>query len=496
MKTMKTMKNYLILVLTVVGFFAVTSCNKIDSTDQSLGSQGVSFSITPGANLGNLKSTDTINCYTVTADYVKATIDDSTYKIDVFYINGSPYSNTLKLNPGTHMLKEFTLWSDNNTPNNTADDIMLAATPHAGSAYAPYVISSLNIPFVVESFKKVELPVEVVCYEEDHFSNFGFTYFQISQVVIREETFFGDICIKQLSDYTGSLYAQQSNGLQLDMPAIAKIEVYRNGILQQTFSNEAWKGEGQPLKVTYGDYLNEVDHFEFKLYILVRKDAGFSYVYFHSWTFDDAQVIPQGTDGIVDFVLGNCVPGADLVIPPWMNLPSTCTYQITGNYAPGAKGGYVDASLTGFNNVYDITTGLWASFCADHATNINTSPYSMTVYSSLYQNKLPVFAQSTKWAKINWIMNHLDWYPGYKWYDLQGAIWLFDVPAWTGVAEGGVPAISTMQWAQKMHDDANTYGDNYKVPSGGWASVIFIPAGTPGGQLAPTVQTMFVRVDP
>jgi hypothetical protein len=276
MKTLKTMKNVIILVLTLVGLVTVSSCKKIETNETAQSAQGVSFSITPGANIGNMKSTDTINCFTVTADYVNVTIDDSTYKVDVFYINGTPYTNTLKLSPGAHTLQEFTLWSDNNTPNNPADDALIAATPHTGSTYAPYVVSPVNIPFVVESFKKVELPVEVVCYEEDQFTSFGFTYFQITEVTIREESFFGDICIKSLSDYTGSLYAQQSTGLQLDMPAIAKIEVFRNGVLQQTFNNEAWKGEGQPLKVTYGDYANQVDQFEFKLYILVRKDAGFS----------------------------------------------------------------------------------------------------------------------------------------------------------------------------------------------------------------------------
>jgi len=494
---MKTMQRSILLVLAILGIMAVSSCNKMDTNGPAQATQGVSFSIAPGAHLGTLKSTDTINCFSVPADYVKATIDDSTYTIPVYYINGVPYTNTIKLSAGAHTLKEFTLWSDNNTPNNAADDIMLAATPHSGSTYAPYVVSTVNIPFVVESFKKVELPVEVVCYQADHYSYFGFTYFNISEVVVREESFFGDLCIKNLADYTGSLYAQQSTGLQLDMPAIFKIEVYRGGVLQQTFNNEAWKGEGAPLKVKYGDYLNQVDHFEFKLYILVRKDAGFSYVYFHSWLFDDAQQIPQGNDGIVDFALGNCVQNADFVFPPWMNLPNTCNYTITGNYAPGSHGGYVDAALTGFNPVYDITTGVWASYCADHETTINVGQqYSMNVFSSLYQDQLPLFAQSAKWAKINWIMNHLDWYSGYQWYDVQGAIWLFDTPAWDGSAHGGLPALNTMQWAQQMYTDANTYGANYKVPTGGWASVIFIPAGTPPGQQAATVQTMFVKVDP
>ena len=49
--------------------------------------------------------------------------------------------------------------------------------------------------------------------------------------------------------------------------------------------------------------------------MIVRQGAGFAYVYFHTWTFSDAQVIPQGTDGVVDFVLGSCFPEADVIIP-------------------------------------------------------------------------------------------------------------------------------------------------------------------------------------
>ncbi len=483
------MNRIFVLGFFVWGFIVLTGCNKleIDKTNQS--NQGVIFSIAPGANLGNLKSTDTINCINSSADYATAVIDDSTYHIDVFYIGGMPYTNSLFLLAGYHTLKEFTLWNDNNTPNNVTDDVMLSASPHAGSNYAPYVVSPLNIPFTIESFKKVELPVEVICYEMDHFTDFGFTYFQIHQVVVREETFFGDLCIKSTADYVGSLYAGQSGGLKLDMPAIFKIEVYRNGTLQQTFSNETWKGEGQPLKVTYGDYLNQVDHFEFKLYVLLRKDAAFYYTYLYSWAFDDDQIIPQGNDGIVDFTVGNCNPSSDILLPSWLNLPATCNYKFSSNYAPGSKGGYVDATLSGFSNVYDITTGTYASYGADHTTSIPFGQtLAMAVYSSLYQNLLPTGLKNTKWAKINWIMNHLTLYPGYKWYDVQGAIWLMDTPAWNGQAFMGVPALSTMHWAQQMYNDALINGVNYNVPAGGTAALILLPSNQSN-----MVQIVFVK---
>jgi hypothetical protein len=44
-----------------------------------------------------------------------------------------------------------------------------------------------------------------------------------------------------------------------------------------------------------------------------------------------------------------------------------------------------------------------------------------------------------------------------------------------------------------MKIDADKYGVGYKVPSGGWAAVVFIPEGN--GDVA-KVQTMFVQIDP
>jgi len=484
-----------ILALTLLIVLAIAGCHKYETGEQETNSQGISFSIAPGSNLGNLKSTDTINCFSEQADYAIVQIDDSSYKVDVFYIGDMPFTTTLKLSTGTHTLKEFTMWSDNNTPASLADDELLAAAPHSGSNFSAYVVTPLNIPFLIEPFAKVEFPIEVVCFEEDNYDDFGFQYFQINGVLLHEESFFGDLCAKNPDDYIGSLYEQQSTGLQYDMPAIFKIEVWRNGTIQQTFSNETWHGEGEPLTVRYGDYVLQTDAFEFKLYILVRKGSWFDYVYFYSWFTTDDQKLPQGSDGVVEFALGNCVPDADVILPPWINLPNTCTYKIIGAYAPGSKGGYVDAQLSNIPSGYELYNGVEASWCADHQTNISTgTTYNMSVYSSLYQNQLPAFAQSPKWEKINWLMNHLDWYPGYQWYDVQGAIWLFDNPPWNGQAHSGVPALTPMM--QQMHNDASNYGSGYKVLPGGWACIVFIPAGTPPNATNATVQTMFTKVDP
>jgi hypothetical protein len=478
-------KKNIYAVWSVILLLFVLACQKNDNTKPSTAEQGIAFSMDPQSTL---KSSD---CFSKKADYAKVVISNVLYKVDVFYIDSKPYTNTIKLPVGDYTLSEFILMDDNNTPNDTSDDVVIAATPHAGSEFAAYVDQPLDILFTIEAFKKTEMGITVLCYQESDYLSFGFVFYQIGQVTVREQFFFGDICIKSLSDYDGSPYMNQSNGLQLDMPAIAKIEVWRNGVKMGEYTNESWYGEGQPLTVRYGDTQGQIDNFEFKLFIMVRQGIGFNYVYFHSWNFKDAELIPSGNDGVVDFVLGNCLPNADLILPPWMNLPPTATYTITA-WNPATLGGYVDVTLSNISPGYEMYNGIYASFCADHASPIFVmQQYNMALYSSLYQNQLPAFAQSGKWEKINWLYNHLDWYPGYHWYDVQGFVWLYDNPPWNGAAIGNMPALTAL--TQQMKLDADQYGVGYKVPSGGWAAVVFIPVGNGN---TPVIQTMFIQVDP
>ncbi len=459
------------------------SCQKEDKNLDDV-NQGVEFAL---KSASKFKASD---CFSQKADYVNVTIDGVTKKVDVYYVNDKPFTKTIKLSEGEHTLNEFMLMDDNNTPEDDTDDVLVAATPHANSEFAQYVDEPLELNFEVQKFKKTKMPVSVLCYDEVDYSSFGFVFYEIEQVVVREQAFFGDICICRLDDYEQSAYAAQEEGLQLDMPAIAKIEVLRNGVVVDTFSNEANLGEGAPLIVRYKDVLHHEDNFEFKLYILVRQGTTFDYKHFHTWTFKDDETIEAGEDGIVEFVLGNCADEADLVLPPWMNLPPTADYTIVKASSP-ELGAYVDVKLENIPEGFEIENGLYPSNCADHNTLIHVNKkYSMEVYSSLYPDQLPEFAQSDKWEKFNWLYNNLDRYPGYKWSDIQGFMWLYDDPAWNGQANGTVPAITEI--TQKMKADADRYGVGYKVPHGGKYVIIFI---LPGSN-QPIVQTMATYLNP
>jgi len=504
------MKNYgyLLLFLCIFTFMA-NSCKSDEPLNIASNKVDVSFIVnnvtsstsSPSSVKGIQKASASdggdVTCSDKPASYIKYKIDGSDFQTTaVFYVDGVPYTNAIKLAIGNHTLSEFLVYNDNNTPNDTTDDILLSATPHTGSTYASYVAAPLNQTISVAVDKKNQFKVEVVCYTPKTFNSFGFVYYTFNQIQLKQLWFFCDFCIKNKSDYDGSLYAGQTNwstgtGNFIDAPAIMKIEVWRNGTLQNTFSNSF---QGEKLGVNYVDYANQTDNYEFKLFILVRQGTAFNYVYFKSWTFTDISNIPEGTDGVVDGVLGNCYDIAnppDFILAPWVNLPATIIYRITNTNS--TLGGYVDATLSNIGAGYDIVNGVYPSNCADPSVSITPQQdYKMDVYSSLYPDKLPTFAKSTKWDKINWLYNHLSWYPGYHWYDVQGFIWLYS--GWNGAALGTVPAVTAI--TQKMKTDADTYGVGYKVPPGGWASIIFVPNGTLITATSATIQTMTIKVDP
>lgn len=505
---MKKVKfSYLLLLSCVAFLFATTSC-KDENEPQAAQEIDVSFNISnvtesgpssaPTSNgMQKAKEADDVACSDKQASYIKYKIDGSDFRtIPVFYVGAVPYTNAIKLAIGTHTISEFLVYNDNNTPNDATDDILLSAAPHTGSAYAAYVTKPLNQTFVVAVDQKNQFNVQVVCYTPKTFDSFGFVYYTYTEIKLKQLWFFADFCIKDKAEYDGSLYTGQLNwstgvGSFIDAPAIMKVEVWLNGVLQNTFSNSY---QGEKLGVNYIDNAGKTDNYEIKLFILVRQGTLFKYVYFKSWTFTDVSNIPEGTDGVIDGVLGDCYDPSnapDFVLAPWMNLPATATYKITNTNS--TLGGYMDATLSNIAPGFDLTNGLYASYCVDHAVTINAGQtYNMDVYSSLYQDKLPLFARSAKWEKINWLFNHLSWYPGYHWYDIQGFIWLYS--GWNGSPLSTVPAVTAM--STKMKTDADTYGVNYKVPPGGWASIIFVPAGTPITATSATVQTVIVKVDP
>jgi hypothetical protein len=202
------------------------------------------------------------------------------------------------------------------------------AIPEEASAFAAYTDPFIIFTFEVTSFTKKEIPVQVLCFQPQFYNLFGFDWFALTEIVIREKCFFGDICVDP-GDYLTSLYdlEQLPAGCQVDMPAIFEVVVTKDGIPvpYSPFTNAtpaANYGAGAPLCVQYPDNLNVTEVFTFEMYILVNTSPNtFTYQLYHTFQItDDQMILPDGGDGIVDFTIGNCSPDADFIWP-WVTIP-------------------------------------------------------------------------------------------------------------------------------------------------------------------------------
>lgn len=485
------MKKFLILLLAAL--FTFTACEKDDEKNVPLDEQSqIQFKGELFDN--NLKSTSA-DCYEYLATHALVEIDGQIYQLDVYYLEGIPYTTIFKTSPGVHVIGAFVLYHDPGTPDDPSDDIVVAATPEAGADYSNLIDKPVEFEIIVEEFKKVEIEIEVVCFEEDEWDAFGFFWFRIQQIVIRQECFFGDICTKNPDDYLNTPYENQSQGLQLDMPAIFRIDVFHNGDSLTSYCNMDWFGEGAPLCIEYPDYLGETDEFELRLFIALPSGNTWAWFYYYSWFFTDESDLLQGDDGIVDFAVGYCSPNSDFIFEPWIDLPPMAVLTVGGEYYPGNLGTTFDINLSGIGSGFDIYNGTWGGWCADQENVIYPgTPYNVYVYSSLQLDRLPEGFQTdeyeNKLKSANWLFNNCCNYgydvqnlEGDQWDDLQDVLWnIFD----------GTPVDPE---EQDMFDDACCNGPGWCAMPGCWAAVLFIDEDY-DPNLMEGVQILFVVVDP
>lgn len=482
----------------MVGLIAV-SCNKAPVVPAT---QDVVF--TASAAQTGLKSSicdDAIPSYAV----IKVTGLTEDITVDVFKLEGVIYTNSIKLPPGDYVVTDFAIFDEN--------DVEIYATPYETGDYAQFVTHALPMNFNVDAFFKTEVNLDVLCFEGATIEDFGFAWFAFNTITVREFAFFGDFCTKFYAQYDGSAYDYLPNGAALrhDMPAIFEITVTSDNpaFPGATYSNVGWNGAGAPLLVQFPDY-EGVDNYTFTLKILVKSgENNFVYKEFATFTSTDDgglnEITDLAGDGVYDFVLGSCVPDADLILPPYMDLPETATMSVVTYYGvnnPGADA-YFDVQLGGFGAGFDInTTDIYPSFCGDLQTGISVpSNHPVDVYSSLYPAELLASHSYLNVGAINWLGNNLYRFDGYTWLDLQNAIWILNNQlaldgSYTDMNgnPGTNPLGAITQTAKDMVAAALVGGVNYAPPVGGWAAVMFVgPLNNDG---TPTIQLLFTLVDP
>jgi hypothetical protein len=496
------MKNLSMLLLTLI-LATITACQK-DDAGKTVATQEVSFGIQL-IEPDPLKS-DPFDCPVdeqgsmLQASVAQIEIHNqdigltSTFTPQLFVLEGKMYCQSIKLAPGNYSITKFLLLTE-------VGGTVVMAIPEEGSEFSQYVSFSLEYAFTVNAYFKAEIGIQVLCFSEARTQEFGFFWMQPNEVQVRQECFFGDLCVKDPQDYAGSLYANQVTGLQIDMPAIFKIIVKKDGveIPYSPFTNataEAGWGVGTPVCVQYPDNLSVVEIFTFELWILVRIGSDFQYKHFYTWTIVDDELLESGTDGIMDFVMGNCSYGEpDLLLPPYQNLPNTASITISYPGDPGYWNLNVNSMMP--PGIYDLPLGPMTGWCGDQATTITPGTKNMYIYGSLYSANWPPgmpFNQEHI-SMVNWLFNNLGSFSGFNYLNgntitsndltpeqgliIQNAIW--------GIIHG-TNGVSGM--ALDMATAASTHGDFTPLP-GGWAAILCVAFNKPVQH-----QLIFTVVDP
>jgi len=186
MRNLNKLATSLVALFFVVAF---SSCEK-QATKDSL--QDVSFNVNNVTNL--LKKAVGPNderiptCTDADPAYVIATINGEEYQLDILSgLNDGTETQVVKLNAGTYSLDGFMVYD--------IDDNLLWAAPTAGSYYANlWGIQGVSFDFEVEKFAKTKIDIDVLCWEEYTYKDFGFNWLDFQKITIKTICFFGDIC--------------------------------------------------------------------------------------------------------------------------------------------------------------------------------------------------------------------------------------------------------------------------------------------------------------
>lgn len=242
MRNFKRLAASLVALVLVIAF---SSCEKQPTGDAL---QEVSFNINNVTDI--LKKAvgpqdqEIPTCVDSLPSYVVATIMDSEgasteYKLNVLGgLNDGTETQVIKLMAGTYSLDRFEVYAQGGS--------MIWATPTNGSFYANlWSLKGVSFDFDVTAFTKMSVDVDVLCWEEYFYEEFGFNWFDFQEVKIKTICFFGDICTEEYALWGKSQY---------DFVANYRIEIMDGEDMVASESTYEWEVIAAPLCIEYPDY--------------------------------------------------------------------------------------------------------------------------------------------------------------------------------------------------------------------------------------------------
>ena len=424
------MKKLFFILLAGALFFA--SCQKEDKTPLET---YVALDVTNLGQPGNDNGTkdDIVSCSDSVPDYAEVVINGDTNYVDVFYDNyGNLHTKVCKIplpdGAVTGTLTSFKIYHDVAPAGPGPEDILVSAAPANGSEYQQYVDNQLDIEFEVQPFYKTILNIDVLCYNPQDIEGFGFLGSNIGETELDEICLFGDLCI-DTACFAGSIYEQQQNGLEYDVPAIMQVSIINSdGDTIGFADNMDWLGEGAPLCVQFPDDPKTVDDYTLSVDIWLPTSDGFGWTYVGQLSFtDNGQGLNTGDDGILDFVLGDCDCEGDYVWaqgcinydPPFVDSVMFYGVKITDDtvlpYYQVAWGGYVhfynpvQDTMNASTWIYLVHNGLVIANSWSDGNDCDSDLTGNNGYMYYYANNscdVNTFKIQLNWVKMPNIMNN------------------------------------------------------------------------------------------
>ena len=385
----------------------------------------------------------------------------------------------VKLPVGDYTISKFEVLDVNGT--------VIYASPLEGSYYDELYEFENNVSFTldIKAFKKIKIPVDVLCWRETNYLEFGYAWFEYNAFEAKTICFFGDVCTKFYDEWhENGIYANQEY-YGYDFPAIFSV------IVGDAYSsNKDALGEA-PVCIEYLDNVaipNESYVADIYLMTPDNDSVLVGSVNFTDNDWTDAGVNPfGGEDGIYEFNVGDCGTDVDASYPlPWMPLPSEMTFTLRDNGNASYFG--IDVNSTNGNSFMEIKSGgTHNAWCGNKDLTINYgTEYRANVYPWYDALNIPDFDINTsKIETLNYIVNHIGALKStYGMVSVQNLIWevLGQSTAPSGIA---LPVMS-----------------GYIPPLGGWGVVFIDPyEKVINGNVYKTntterYQMVMVRVDP
>ncbi len=380
----------------------------------------------------------------------------------------------VKLPPGDYAITDFEVYDE--------DDNILYASPKEGSHYDDLFgfDNNVTVKFTLEAFTKTKVNVDVLCWEDYSYKEFGYVWYDFDKFRVRTLCFFGDVCTKfyetwhmEIEDKDNPYFGQGHDGY--DFPAIMKVVIKKDGEAINKADNLKWKGTGAPLCIEYLDEI-AVEGEEFTAELWLYLPDG-SMVLLDEIPFTDADHSEDGgdwaiagEDGIFDFAIGAAdacmVEGVDAFYAlPWVPLPDqlkfTLLYPVNDTYF-----GLGDIEPIGGIMTDQFVPGTdMPAWCGNKDWYINAGcRYLANVYPYFnipddaperYRN-----VTMEQWNMINWILNEIVGVTSHPKDHIQNAIW--EILGYGDLNDGGIVA------------EAADHKD-YMIPLGGYMVVCIDP---------------------